>query len=95
MAQVERLLARKDSHLRVEDNRIVLSPLEADPPLATATALADRITERLPQVELSDLLIEVDSWTHFSDHFIHRGRRRHAAVHPVAPSLCQHSGPCL
>jgi hypothetical protein len=71
MTQVERLLARKDSHLRVEDNQLVLSPLEADPRLATATALADRITERLPQVELSDLLIEGDSWTHFSDHFIH------------------------
>ena len=31
MAHVERLLARKDSHVRIEDNQIVLSPLEADP----------------------------------------------------------------
>ena len=71
MAEVERLLSRKDNHLRVEDNRIVLSALEADSRPATATALADQITERLPRVELSDLLIEVDSWTHFSDHFTH------------------------
>lgn len=32
MADVERLLARKDSHLRVEKDALVLSPLEADPP---------------------------------------------------------------
>src|SRR3712207_7321538 len=30
MADVERLLARKDSHLRVEKDALVLSPLEAD-----------------------------------------------------------------
>ena len=40
MAQVERLLARKDSHVRIEDNRSVLSPLEADPRPASAEALA-------------------------------------------------------
>jgi TnpA family transposase len=85
MAQVERLLARKDSHLRVEDNRLVLSPVEADPRPATATALADRIAERLPQVELSDLLIEVDSWTHFSAHFLHA-----AGADTLRPTLLPH-----
>ena len=30
MAQVEKLLARKDSHVRVEDDELILSPLEAD-----------------------------------------------------------------
>ena len=71
MAQVERLLARKDSHVRVEDDELVLSPLEADPRPASAEGLADLITERLPRVELSELLMEVDTWTHFSDHFVH------------------------
>src|SRR4029453_1197498 len=85
MAQVECLLARQDSHLRVEDNRLVLSPVEADPRPATATALADRIAERLPQVELSDLLIEVDSWTHFSDHFLHA-----ASADTLRPTLLPH-----
>ena len=46
MAEVERLLARKDSHVRVEKDAIVLSPLEADPRPASAEALAARITER-------------------------------------------------
>jgi TnpA family transposase len=71
MAQVERLLARKDSHVRIEDNQIVLSPLEADPRPASAEVLAAHITERLPRVALSELLMEVDTWTHVSRHLLH------------------------
>jgi TnpA family transposase len=71
MVQVEKLLARKDSHVRVEDDELILSPLEADKRPASAEALEDLIAARLPQVELSELLIEVDTWTHFSDHFVH------------------------
>src|SRR5205807_165584 len=56
MAQVERLLARKDSHLRIEEDELVLSPLEASPRPASADALADRIAERLPRVELPEVL---------------------------------------
>ena len=71
MAHVEPLLARKDSYVRIEDNQIVLSPLEADPRPASAEALAAHITERLPRVALSELLMEVDTWTHFSRHLLH------------------------
>jgi Tn3 transposase DDE domain len=71
MAQVERLLARQGSHLRIEEDRLVLSPLEANPRPASADASAERIAERLPRVELSELLMEVDTWTHFSRHFVH------------------------
>lgn len=85
MAEVERLLSRKNSHLRVEDNKWVLSPLEANPRPASADALAARITERLPRVELSDLLIEVDGWTHFSDHFVHA-----AGADTLRPTLLPH-----
>jgi len=71
MAQVEQLLARKDSHVRIEDDELILSPLEADKRPASAEVLEDLITARLPRVELSELLLEVDTWTHFSDHFVH------------------------
>jgi TnpA family transposase len=71
MAQVERLLARKDSHVRIEEDRLVLTPLEADPRPASANALAEHITERLPRVSLPEILIEVDTWTQFSRHFVH------------------------
>ena len=76
MARVEHLLARKDSHVRIEDNQIVLSPLEADPRPASAGAPAQHITERLPRVALSELLMEVDTWTRFSHHFCHAADRR-------------------
>ena len=65
MTEVERLMARKDSHVRVEKDEIVLSPLEAAPRPASAEALAACITERLPRVELSEVLMEVDTWTRF------------------------------
>ena len=46
MAQVERLVARKDSHLRIEADQLVFAPLEASSRSASADALADRIAER-------------------------------------------------
>ena len=49
MGQVEKLLARKNSHVRIEGDELILSPLEADKPLASAEALEDLITARLPQ----------------------------------------------
>src|SRR3989442_3414737 len=46
IADVERLLARKDSHLRVGKDAIVVSPLETDPRSAGGDAVAARISER-------------------------------------------------
>src|SRR3989475_4685976 len=71
MVQVEKLLARKESPVRIEDDEIMLSPLEAEHRPASAEALEHLITARLPQVDLSALLIEVDAWTHCSDHCVH------------------------
>jgi hypothetical protein len=75
LVQVHRRLARKDSDLRVEDKRLVLTPSEAEARPASAAALAEQITARLPRVDLSELLIEVDTWTHFSAHFLHAANR--------------------
>jgi TnpA family transposase len=94
MAQVEHLLARKDSHVRIEDNQIVLSPLEADPRPATAEALAQHITERLPRVALSELLMEVDTWTHLSRHLLHAADAampRPMHLSPLYASLIAHA----
>jgi hypothetical protein len=49
----------------------VVSPLEAEERPESTTELERLIDERLPLVELSELLIEVDGWTHFSDDFEH------------------------
>jgi Tn3 transposase DDE domain len=85
MADVERLLARKESPLRVEDDRLALSPLAAAPRPASAQAFAARITERLPRVELSDLLLEVDPWPRFARPFVHA-----AAAAARRPALLPH-----
>lgn len=85
MGQVEKLLARKDSHVRVEDDELILSPLEADNRLASADALEDLITARLPRVQLSELLLEVDAWTQFPKHFVHA-----AGADTLRPTLLPH-----
>jgi len=85
LAQGEKLLARKDSHVRIEDDARMLSPLEADHRPASAEALEDLITARLPQVELSALLIEGAAWTHCSDHFVHA-----AGAETLRPTLRPH-----
>ena len=85
MGQVEQLLARKDSHIRVENDELILSPLEADNRPASAEALEDLIAVRLPRVQLSELLLEVDAWTQFSKHFVHA-----AGADALRPTLLPH-----
>jgi TnpA family transposase len=55
--------------------------------------LQDLITARLPQVELTDLLIEVDSWTHFTAQLEHAGgsqpRNPEMSVYLYASVLAQ------
>ena len=86
MAQVERLLARKDSHVRIEDNSSVLSPLEAEPRPASARPWPTGIAERLPRVALPELLMEVDAWTHFSQPLVSMRRMRRR----LRPALLPH-----
>ena len=94
MARVEKLLATKDSPIQIEDGTLVLSPLEADRRPDSAEALEDLITARLPRVELSDLLLEVDAWTRFSDHFVHAAgaeARRPALLPHLYASILAHA----
>jgi len=51
----------------MEGNDLMVSPLEAEQKPERTVELERLIDERLPFVELSELLIEVDGWTHFSD----------------------------
>lgn len=71
MAKVNQQLSRRGGPLRLEQGKIVLTPFEAEDRPASADALADAINERLPRVDITDILIEVDSWIKFSEHFKH------------------------
>jgi hypothetical protein len=75
--ELEELLQKVDNlrsfgdKVRIDNGKLVLSPLEAEERPASAVALEERIDQMLPYVELTNLLIEVDCWTKFSQHFVH------------------------
>jgi TnpA family transposase len=89
---VEALLA-KGGDVRMEGNDLIVSPLEARDRPASTAELEQLIDNRLPLVELSELLIEVDGWTRFSDHFEHASgtepRGRELSSHLYAAVLAQ------
>lgn len=68
---VEALLNETNGDLREEKGVLVLSPIAAEERSPQLTQLANAISARLPQLDITDLLIEVDSWTQFSDALEH------------------------
>jgi TnpA family transposase len=54
----------------ITESGLKITPLDATVPEA-AQALITRTAMTLPHVKITDLLMEVDSWTDFSSHFIH------------------------
>lgn len=75
LQQFQQTLEQADQ-VRLEADRFVLTPLAAeivDPSLAV---LQPQIRRRLPWVELTQLLIEVDQWTHFSNRLIAAGLQK-------------------
>ncbi len=90
--RVEALLA-KGGDVHMEGNDLIVSPLEAQDRPASTAELEQLIDDRLPLVELSELLIEVDGWTRFSDDFEHAGgtepRGRELRSHLYAAVLAQ------
>ena len=62
--------------LRLEEGRIVLSPASMEELPDEVVQLHDLVAERLPRVEPAEVLIEVDSWTGFTQFFRHAGGAR-------------------
>ena len=62
--------------LRLEEGRIVLSPVSMQELPDEVVQLNDLVAKRLPRVELAEVLIEVDSWTGFTQFFRHAGGAR-------------------
>lgn len=84
---------QQGSGVRIEDGELVVSRLSAEDVPDEADELAQRVADRLPRVELADLLSEVDQWTGFSRHFNHAGgstiRIADFTVHLYAAILAQ------
>ena len=90
-AELEALLERvdpllkRDTGVRMEDGDLIVTRLEAQERPDSAATLERLIDERLPRVELSELLVEVDGWTGFSSCFEHASGRE-----PRSPDLTRH-----
>ena len=68
---------KTESNIRIENNRLVITPFSSRNDAESVTRLQAEITNRLPRVELTDLLIEVDSWLEFSECFTHAAGEAH------------------
>lgn len=57
--------------IRMENGKMIVTKLPGEQISPSSEALKKEISDRLPEIELTDLLIEVDGWTNFSRHFTH------------------------
>lgn len=83
----------RNSQVRIEKGELIISPLRAEEVPARVSILQQAVQESLPLVELTDLLVEIDGWTHFSRHFEHAGgsepRTKEHLTHLYAAILAQ------
>lgn len=69
--RVEQLHVDKHSWLRQENGKWVLTPVAGEDRPISAEALEEAIVERLPRLDITDLLIEVDQWVNLTSWFKH------------------------
>lgn len=62
-----------NTKVRIEDERLILSPLEAESLDKSVQTLQTLVSKCLPLVDLTDLMIEVDQLTQFSNSLVHTG----------------------
>jgi hypothetical protein len=62
--------------IRIEKERLVVSPLPAEAASTSVTTLQHLVSKCLPLVDLTDLMIEVDQLTQFSQSLVHTGGHR-------------------
>lgn len=71
--------------VRMEKGELIVSKLPGEDLTPSSQALKEEIINRLPEIELTDLLIEVDGWTNFSRYFVHPN-----GSEPRGPDTLQH-----
>jgi Tn3 transposase DDE domain len=66
----KKIAANELPGVTIENKKLVVSPIISDNSNG-ATQFRDRIYNLLPRIKLTDLLVEVDSWTGFTKYFTH------------------------
>jgi hypothetical protein len=72
LPRVDRLLDRSDG-IRIEDGELIVPMDDAEDVPESVKALDAQIRRRIPDIDLTDLLLEVDQWTGFSQYLTHAG----------------------
>ena len=62
-------------NVRIENDRLVVAPLRAEHTHPETETLRHRIGRLLPEIDLVDLLVEVNSWCGFLDELVHATHR--------------------
>jgi TnpA family transposase len=70
LPRLDRELTRSEG-IRIEQGELIVPADAGQEPPDSAKALEEQVSRRLPSVELTDLLLEVDSWTGFSQQLTH------------------------
>jgi TnpA family transposase len=72
LPRVDRVLDRSDG-IRIEEGELIVPMDEGADVPESVQALDDQMRRRIPDVDLTDLLLEVDQWTGFSQYLTHAG----------------------
>ena len=72
LPRVDRVLDRSDG-IRIEEGELIVPMDEGEDLPESVQALDAQIRCRIPEVDLTDLLLEVDQWTGFSQYLTHAG----------------------
>lgn len=59
-------LLQQGSEIRIEQGELVVTPLQAEALPDTFLQLDDEISRRIPEVDLSEVIVEVDEWLDFT-----------------------------
>lgn len=77
-------------NVRMENGKLIVTKLPGEELSPGSEALKELINARLPEIELTDLLIEVDGWTRFSRFFEHP-----SGSEPRSPDALRHCYACI
>jgi len=58
-------------NVKLDNGKLIVTKLPGEAQSLSSQALENEVASRLPEIELTDLLIEVDNWTNFSRFFEH------------------------